>query len=116
VVLKYCGQNRHIRTPADETAELLGKAFRKIEDQLGPVSPENYASYKPTLNALASSKGSMSAKQVSAITGRKFFIEAIALSNLHEAKLLKKTRRGFQNKYSIKSLEEVSQFFSVGSG
>jgi hypothetical protein len=115
VALRYCGQNHHIRTAADETAELLGKAFRKMEEELGPVVPENYASYKPTLDALLSAKKEMSAKQVSVITGRRFPLEAMALSNLHAAKLVKRTRRGFESKYSVKSPENISRFFSAGS-
>ena len=88
------------------------------EIKFGPPEPWNYPKYEPTISALqrgqADGKKTMTAEDVSKITGRQRFDERIALNNLHEVKLVKGIWKNHKMHYTLISIDTVYEHFKVG--
>ena len=114
MTFRYCEDRPPRPTWASLTAEKLTRAMRKLEEEVGPATPENYATYKPTIDALLNAGKMMSRDEVSKRTGRRSSFENVALANLYEAKLLeRRLKGGYRAFYKLVSIEKVNSHFNV---
>jgi len=80
----------------------------RIEKQ---VIKASFETYRPTLDALKSEPGGLSAEEVAKKTGRKRNTESTYLNRLYRAGLVKKKKQGNKVLYTLGSEENIYQVF-----